>query len=102
MNNSPQARNETKEPDKTLEIQGDQTLATLWAIGTGSFAGVVVGTVVADEIRSGQFGLAMLLPISIFLLCGFQGRRRIIRLVVSGVVAAFIMTLLLLAQGYSG
>lgn len=76
--------------------QEHRNTSTLWAIGTGSLAGGVIGIVLADEIQRGLLTVALFLPIAVLLLAGYTGRARVIRLITAAIVAAFVVILILL------
>ncbi len=84
-----------KVKDQSMKTGENQDINLLWTISTGGMAGGVIGMVLAYEIRGGRLSLAVLLVISIVLISGYTGQRRIIRLIVAGIVAAVWMTGLL-------
>ena len=67
-------------------------------VGVGSFAGVIIGVVIANEIRNSQFTVATLLPFAILVLSGYQGTRRVIRLLAAAIVAGLVVAVILLTH----
>ncbi len=79
--------------NQTNKTQRDQEINLLWTIGPGGLAGSVIGTVLANQIKAGAINQAFLLVISIFLISGYTGTRRRLRLIAATVIAAFSMAL---------
>jgi hypothetical protein len=83
------------EDAKSLELD---YFSVMREISSGSFAGVIIGVVITDEIQNSRITVAILLPIAILMLSDYKGTRRVIRLIAAAIVAGLVVAVVLLTH----